>query len=118
MATLQHPYATANNAHQKRTNLLNRFIAWSTKEEKNRLGWVAIILTSHACFITPLALLFVMMAGNHFIYWPFIIGAMGMCLIANLAALPTRVIIPIFILSILIDILISTNCIVIGLAGA
>ena len=45
--------------------------------------------------------------------WPFAIGAMAIALISNLAAMPTKYTIPIFFLSVVIDIAL----IVIGLAS-
>jgi len=42
-------------------------------------------------------------------------GAMCVCLVVNLAALPTRITIPVFALSVLVDVFIIANCIVAGL---
>lgn len=98
----------------KKSTWINRFFTWCEGQEKNRLGWLAGILTGHGCFITPLVLLVVAITGNNFIYWPFIIGAMGMCLVTNLAAMPTRVTIPTFFLSLLIDLGIVINCIAVA----
>ena len=103
METLQHPLVARPAQLRVHTNILTRFIAWCESQEKNRLGWVAGIITGHGCFFTPLTLLFVMIAGNNFIFWPFVIGGMGMCLISNLAAMPTKITLPLFFFSLLID---------------
>ena len=42
------------------------------------------------------------------VMWPFAIGAMAMALISNLAAMPTKFTIPIFFLSVLIDVTLIT----------
>jgi hypothetical protein len=44
-----------------------------------------------------------MMTGNSMLSWSFAIAAIGMSLITNLAALPTKITIPTFFLSILLD---------------
>jgi hypothetical protein len=43
---------------------------------------------------------------------------MGACLVVNLAALPTKITIPVFFISVLIDLVIIISCIVIGLNPA
>lgn len=53
----------------------------------------------------------VVLAGNHFIFWPFVIGAMGITLIVNLAAMPTKITIPVFFFSVLVDLAIIAACI-------
>jgi hypothetical protein len=56
----------------------------------------------------------VVLAGNHFIFWPFVIGAMGATLLVNLAAMPTKITIPVFFFSVLIDLVIIISCVAIG----
>jgi hypothetical protein len=116
MKTLQHPYTAAHFRSESKTTLIHRFFSWCRQQEKNRLSWLAVIITGHGCVITPLTLLFVMLSGNNFIFWPPVIAAMTMPLVTNLAALPTRITIPIFFLSILIDLIVIGNCIFIGFA--
>ncbi len=94
-----------------------RFINWCAAQEENRLAWVAAIIFSHGCIITPLTLLFVMLSGNSFVFWPFVIGAMGASLIANLAAMPTKWTLPVYFLGILVDIVIILQCIGVLLAS-
>jgi hypothetical protein len=60
----------------------------------------------------------VMLAGNLMILWAFIIGAMTMCLIVNLAAMPTKITIPVLFLSILIDLGVMISCIAIQISVA
>jgi len=64
------------------------------------------MITAHGCVITPITIRFVMFSGNNFAFWPWIIAAMTMSLVTNLAALPTKITIPIFFLSIIIDLVI------------
>jgi hypothetical protein len=55
----------------------------------------------------------VVLAGNHFIFWPFVIGAMASTLLVNLAAMPTKITIPVFLFSVLVDLVIIISCIMI-----
>jgi len=80
--------------------------------------WLSIALAGHGCFLTPLALLAVMFAGNLMILWAIVIGAMAMCLVSNLAAMPTKITIPVFMLSILIDLGVIISCVIIPISVA
>ncbi|MBK5272981.1 MAG: hypothetical protein JJE22_18425 [Bacteroidia bacterium] len=95
--------------------LLSRFISWCKSQGKNRFGWVAVIIISHGCVITPLTLFAIILAGNNFLFWGMATAAMGMSLVSNLAALPTKITIPIYFLSLVIDLVIVINCIFIWL---
>jgi len=88
----------------KQDNIWSRFLNWATMQEKNRFMWLAIAITAHGCIITPLTILSVMLSGNNnMFYWSLCLGAMAMSLVSNLAAMPTKWTIPVFFLSILID---------------
>lgn len=109
----------AHPMQNTRTSAWGKFINWCESQEKYRFGWLAAALTLHGCILTILTMFAVIMSGNHFIFWPFIIGAMGVTLVVNLAAMPTRITIPIFFISVLLDLVIIISCILIGFdAGA
>jgi len=103
-----HPVSTTTVSPWK------KFITWCDGQEKYRLGWLATSLSLHGCVLTILAMFAVVLAGNHFIFWPFIIGAMGITLIVNLAAMPTKITIPVFFFSVLVDLVIIISCLAIG----
>jgi hypothetical protein len=88
------------------TSLWDRFINWCKTQEKNRLEWLAIGLAGHGCIITPLAVFTIMISGNNLFFWITAMVAMGATLIVNLAAMPAKITIPVFLLSIVIDIMI------------
>ena len=92
----------------------NTFIHWADKQEENRFTWTAISVAGHGCFFTILTVVIILMTGNHFIFWPFVIGAMGITLVTNLAAMPTKITIPVFFFSVLVDLIIIASCIAIG----
>ncbi|MGZ8551621.1 MAG: hypothetical protein ACXWV2_13205 [Chitinophagaceae bacterium] len=88
---LQQSYDTIHSPAQTNKNTLaHRFSSWCQGQEKNRLAWLAVIIAGHGCIITPITLLIVMLSGTSFIVWPWIIAAMGMPPVTNLAALPTK----------------------------
>jgi hypothetical protein len=97
-------------------SFLAKFIDWSRNQEENRLLWLAFSLTIHGCILAPIAILAVMLAGNALVLFMLVIISMGMSLVTNLAAMPTKITIPIFALSILIDIGVFIACAVIGLS--
>ena len=100
---------------KKSTTAIQRFVTWTKSQENNRLGWLAIIIAGHGCVLTPLTLFAVVLAGNSMVFWSLAIAAMGMSLITNLAAMPTKVTIPVFFFSVLIDVVIIVNCIAIAI---
>jgi len=95
-------------------NLWNRFMGWTNKQEENRFGWSAAILMGHGCVFTVITVMAILFTGNHFIFWPFAIGAMAACLVVILSAMPTRIIIPVFFLSLLVDLVIIIICLTYG----
>ena len=103
-----HPVSTTTVSPWK------KFIDWCDGQEKYRLGWLATSLSLHGCVLTILSMFAVVLAGNHFIFWPFIIGAMGITLVVNLAAMPTKITIPVFFFSVLVDLVIIISCLAIG----
>lgn len=92
----------------------SRFIKWAEGQEKNRFGWVAGILLGHGCFVTIITMVAIVFTGNHFIFWPFAIAGMAACVISNLAAMPTKITLPIFFFSLVIDLAIILICLVNG----
>ena len=93
-----HVMPAANKKHT-----WGKFVQWADKQEENRFTWTAISVAGHGCFFTILTVAIILMTGNHFIFWPFAITAMAACLVVNLAAMPLRIIIPVFVFSLLID---------------
>lgn len=110
---VKHLYAHPLSATRK-TSVWKKFITWCDGQEKFRLGWLAAALTLHGCVLTIVTMFAVVLAGNHFIFWPFIIAAMGATLLVNLAAMPTKITIPVFFFSVMIDLVIIISCVAIG----
>ena len=90
-------------------------MSWSRDQERNRLLWVGLALAGHGCIITPLTVMAVLLAGTNLTLFIMALVAMGASLVTNLAAMPTRITIPVFVLSIIIDLAIIIACITIGM---
>ncbi len=110
--TVKHLYA--HQMHTTKVSAWKKFIDWCIGQEKYRIGWLAVALTLHGCVLTIFTMFAVILAGNHFIFWPFIIGGMGITLVVNLAAMPTKITIPVFFFSVLMDLVIIISCLAIG----
>jgi hypothetical protein len=100
---LQQKLSVTYTSQTRQTSLVTRFIDWCKSQEENRFGWVAASIAGHGCFLTPLTVLALVFTGNSMFLWALAIGAMGIVLISNLAAMPTKIIIPVLLLSVLID---------------
>lgn len=107
---LQQSYAPSYTPAIRKPSILTRFMTWCKNQNDNRFVWLAVILFAHGCFFTPLTLFVIVTTGNNPVAMPFAIAAMGMALITNLAALPTKVTLPTFFLSLAIDLGIIIFC--------
>lgn len=106
MQTLQQTLQPAFNRVTTKQSPFARFFAWSAAQERNRFAWLAVILFVHGCVLTPLTLLFVFAGGNDIIFFFLTTLAMAISLISNLAAMPTKITIPVFFFSVLMDVVI------------
>jgi|GEM_PF-462807 len=96
------------------TSAFGRFINWCDGQERNRFGWLAAALAGHGCALTPLTLFAIILSGNNIVFWIMALVAMGATLVMNLAAQPTKVTIPVFLASIVIDLAIIAICLGVG----
>ncbi len=96
-------------------SLITKFIRWCEGQQENRLLWLGIALAGHGCIITPLTVMAVLLAGTNLTLFILALVAMGIALVTNLAALPTKITIPALLLSVVMDIAIVVYCLFIGL---
>jgi hypothetical protein len=108
--TFNHTIAANYSESTTRSSIISRFINWSQGQQENRLAWLGIALAGHGCVITPLTVFAVVAAGNSIVLFMLAIFSMAIVLITNLAAMPTKITIPVFVLSILIDLGILVTC--------
>ena len=114
MQTLQHPYSVKNLTAERNTTMPVRFFNWCKSQEKYRIGWLAVTIAIHGCILTPMTLVSIIFSGNNIVFWMLAMVAMTMSIVTNLAALPTKITIPIFFFSVLIDLVVIINCLLIG----
>jgi hypothetical protein len=106
-------YKSANKTAS--TSLFRKFITWCEHQQENRLLWVGIVLAAHGCILTPITVMAVLLAGTSLILFLMALVAMGLALVTNLAAMPTRYTIPVFLLSIVMDIAIIIASLALGM---
>lgn len=114
---LKHTVA-ANYSNTRSKSIWSQFISWCNRQEKDRFLWLSFGVAGQGCILAPLTLLVVSLTGNSMWMWALVIAAMAMTLITNLAALPTKITIPVLFLGILIDLGVIISSIVIPLAIA
>jgi len=112
--SIQHAYSPSYSKINAKRSLWKKFIDWSDRQEENRFGWTAFSIAGHGCAFTIVTVAIILSTGNNFVFWPFAIAAMAIPLIANLAALPTKITIPILFFSVLMDLVIIGLCLVNG----
>lgn len=110
METTFNQTVPTGHAEELKISLPKKIVNWCNGQEKNRLLWLGIALTAHGCIITPITIMAVLFAGNSIFLFILALVAMGATLVTNLAAMPTKITIPVFILSTLIDIVIIFSC--------
>ena len=111
MKILQLPYRQ-RYATKQHSNIFSDFINWSAGQENFRYGWLAIGLFSQGCLLAPITLLISNAAGNSMVSFCFAIAAMAAVLVVNLAAMPTKITVPVFFFSVLIDLVIIVSSVV------
>lgn len=99
---------------KSKASLFSKFLNWCNGQEKYRFGWLAVVLSIHGCALTPITLFAIILAGTNISFFVLALVAMGMALVTNLAAMPTKITIPVFFLTVLIDLAIIISCAVIG----
>lgn len=94
-----------------RPSVWSSFIRWCDGQQENRLLWIGLALGIHGCVFAPLTVMLVALAGNSLGLFMTAMASMAMALVVNLAAMPTKVTIPIFFATLLIDLGIIVACV-------
>ena len=102
-----------NKVHEQ--SLFEKAIAWCDHQQSNRLFWLGFSIAVHGCILTPLTVIAILLAGTNLFLFFLAIISMAASLVTNLAALPTKITIPVFFLSIIIDIAIIIDCAIMGM---
>ena len=92
--------------------LWQKFINWSGLQEDNRFLWLTISLVGHSTILTPVTILSIALTSKIFVLVVIAVFSMITAVVVNLATIPVKYIVPVFFLSMLIDILIIITAIV------
>ena len=109
--TLHQTINTSYSGVAKHDNLWTRFMNYCQSQEEERLTWLGIILAVHGCMLTPITVMLTLLAGPNFFMFMAAMTCMGVALVTNLAAMPTKITIPAFALTVLADIAIIVSCV-------
>ena len=115
MATTYQNSITSNYTQGiSKPSLISVFMNWCKNQKENRLLWLGVALVGHGCVFTPLTIFAVVSSGNNLVLFMMALVAMGIALVTNLAALPTKITIPALFISLFIDLGIIITCAVNG----
>lgn len=90
-------------SHRSSLGIWSRFIDFAEKQQFNRLMWLAFGILGHGTIFTTGTMAVVLLNGAVFPLVAITCFSMVMVLIVNLAAMPTKITIPVLALSLLID---------------
>jgi len=105
MSTIVHHYP---HTHVKvhHLTLWKKFIQWCEKQEENKLGWLAASFVVHGCILVPMTVMIIAASGNNFVFVALALGSMIIAITTNLSDLHTKVSLPVFFSTLVLDILI------------
>ena len=101
--TLQSGMIKNLDVNISRPSIFTKFFKWCEAQQESRLLWLGIALAGHGCILTPMTVFAVLIAGNSMTLFMLAIVSMGIALVTNLAALPTKITIPALLLSVVLD---------------
>ncbi|MFT3907794.1 MAG: hypothetical protein QM737_00080 [Ferruginibacter sp.] len=89
-----------------KSSWLSMFINYAISQEENRFRWLALGLALQGCILAPITIFAIVYNGNEFALWIPCIIAFALTEVVNLAALSTKITIPVLFAGILIDVLV------------
>ena len=116
MGTVIHNYSHSYPARHP-IPLWKKFINWCDGQQENQLGWLAVSFMVHGCIFVPMTIVIIAMSGNNFIFVAFALGAMIVAITVNLAMLPTKITLPVFFFTLVLDMVIIIACLLHDLTG-
>src|SRR5690242_10772105 len=99
----------------RKFDLWKKFINWCIKQEENKLGWLAAAFLVHGCIFVPMTIVSIAMSGNNFIFIAIALGTMIVAVTVTLATLSTKITLPVFFLTLIVDLIIIVGCLFHGL---
>jgi hypothetical protein len=108
-----HNYPRSFSGHHN-ASVWKRFIGWCDKQQDNSLGWLAASFLVHGCIFVPMTITVIAMSGNNFVFVALALFSMIIAVVVNLATLPTKISLPVFFSTLLLDILLIALCLLHG----
>ena len=105
------PYISYKEEAARSKSLWEKFVDYAADQQFNRLWWMALGILGHGTIFTIATLAVITLLGNIFALYVIACCAMVMVVVVNLAAMPTKITIPVFVLSLLIDIAVMITAI-------
>lgn len=99
-------YITAQPVTAHKNNYLQRFLQFAEAQQPNSFGWLAVAFFAQGCLLAPVTILAIVTNGNALGLWMACILAFVITEITNLAAMPTKITIPIFFAGAIIDLVV------------
>ena len=112
--SVSHASATTLDKSFTLHSFISNFMTWCEKQEDNRLLWVGAALGLQASALAPITLMVIFLTGGNLLMLTLAAVALMMVLVTNLAAMPTKVVVPSFFLSVLIDLGVIIACLATG----
>jgi hypothetical protein len=110
MENIFHIKLLRNGAGTGQPSAYSKFITWCESQQKYRFGWLGGIMAAQCCALTPITLFAIVLFGANFTLFMIALIAIALPVVTNLAAMPTKITIPVFFLSIVIDLAIIVLC--------
>ena len=95
-------------AHESKKirNAIQKFKNFCERQQENRIGWLAFTVAAEVYMVLPITLIAIFFNGNGFGFWIPVIVTSFAVEVSNLATMPTKITIPIFCASILINVVV------------
>lgn len=87
----------------RKNNYLKRFLQFAENQQPNSFGWLAVALFAQGCLLAPVTILAIVQNGNSLGLWMACILTFVITEVTNLAAMPTKITIPVFFAGAIID---------------
>ncbi len=90
------------NTNAERVSLYTQFLAWATEKQSLRLPILALMFVIHGCITIPMALLSMNLVDGGIVQVAIVAFGAYSVLVVNLAALSTKITIPVYLISTLL----------------
>jgi hypothetical protein len=115
MGTVIHNYPQSYSARHP-IPPWKKFLNWCNRQQENQLGWLAVSFMVHGCIFVPITIIIIAISGSNFIFVALALVAMIVAITVNLATLPTKITLPVFFFTLVLDIVTTIACLLHDLA--